>query len=250
MKIFEVFIPGSFLDDSQGYSKDSAAIFLLLRAAFHEANLAVELYSESNDWRRKGKDRSLMEEDQNGRERIDAQYKDLSSNELEARHDRGFEVERLYKVEQWGRGRIPLEFKAAKTAIYSKAFVSALDSIGKLISALSKENGAPQNLTSIVDEFYTGIPGLVALRNSIQHVEDRAVGVFSPKAKPDENSSRFFSSFAGDNFFATGINGGNDGVSISLETLEFTLYIINKVVASYHWVAQKQHWPSLDPWYR
>ncbi|UEH06664.1 hypothetical protein [Pseudomonas sp. HN8-3] len=250
MKIFEVLIPGSFLDDSQGYSKDSATIFHLLRLAFHEANLAVELYSESNDWRRNGKDSSLKEQDREGRERIDAQYKDLGSNGLEARHDRDFEVERLYKIEQWGAGRVPLEFKTAKTAIYSKAFVSALDSIGKLIRALSKEDGAPQSLIAIVDEFYAGIPGLVALRNSIQHVEDRAVGIFSPKAKHDEVSSRYFSSFAGDTFFATGRKGGNDGVNISLGTLEFTLYIIDRVVASYHWVAQKQHWPSLDPWYR
>lgn len=250
MKIFEVFIPGSFLDDSQGYSKDSATIFQLLRLAFHEANLAVELYSESNDWRRNGKDSSLKEQDREGRERIDAQYKDLGSNGLEARHDRDFEVERLYKIEQWGRGRIPSEFKTAKTAIYSKAFVSALDSVGKLIGALSKENGAPHSVIAIADEFYAGIPGLVELRNSIQHIEDRAVGVFSYRAEPDDSSSRFFSSFAGDTFFATGRKGANDGVNISLETLEFTLYIINKVVASYHWVAQKQHWPSLDPWYR
>lgn len=250
MKIFEVLIPGSFLDDNQGYSKDSAAIFHLLRSAFHEANLAVELYSESNDWRRNGKDRSLMEEDRKGRERIDAQYKDLSSNGLEARHDRDFEVERLYKIDQWGAGRVPPEFREAKKAIYAKAFISALHSIGELIESLSKENGAPNDVGVILAEFHAGIPGLVGLRNSIQHIEDRAIGVFSNRAKPDDSSSRFFSSFEGDTFFATGRKGGNDGVNISLETLEFTLHIINKVVISYRWVAQKQHWPSLDPWYR
>ncbi|TFB40923.1 hypothetical protein [Pseudomonas sp. F01002] len=250
MKVFEVVTPGGFLDKSKGYSKDSSALLILLRDAFYEANLAVELYSESNGWRGNGKDNTLRDDDRKSRERIDAQYKALSSNGCEERQEREFNVERLHKIEQWELGRVPTEFRAAKTLIYSKAFVSALDSIGKLIKTLSKEDGAPHDLKAIAEEFYSGIPGLIGLRNSIQHVEDRAIGVFASKAKRDEESSRFFSSFVGNTYFATGKECGLDGVNVSLETLEFTLCILNKVMNSYAWVAQKQHWPSLDPWYR
>ena len=85
-----------------------------------------------------------------------------------------FEAEVRFKREQWSNGRIPREFEHNVPFLYARAFLYALDAFDKFLGVLSETKGSPEEVAKLHERMELAFPHLRGVRNSAQHLEDRA----------------------------------------------------------------------------
>ena len=120
-------------------------------------------------------------------------------------------------------------------SIYAKAFVFALDGIGKLIIGLCNSLHPPAEIRTLRDEYKNHFGHLKHIRDSAIHIEDRGRG----KTRNDEplNASIIILGSCIDNRYSfTGENGKQYEIEISNRTLLEAKDIIQKIISSYTWI--------------
>jgi hypothetical protein len=93
------------------------------------------------------------------------------------------EAERVLMREKWERGVIPRQIRHHLPFICAKAFLTAADSIGKILMRLGERMDVPPETVAVCRGFYDSFPELREVRNSVQHIEDRGRG-FGRRGRP------------------------------------------------------------------
>lgn len=253
MHIFDLTIPGTWL-----VHRDSQERFELrtminhLQHQFYEANVALNLFSQFDpeqtnlsDWEQDFRRKSEL------RRIILAQRGTLENN----MDDIDFEVDVHFKREQWSQGIMPIEFLGSKRLIYARAFLYALDRFDKFLTELSKSPGAHAELKILALRVIATFPHLRKVRNSSQHLEDRARGLDQYKRplklRPVNNGfvtsshgTLILDSLNGSKYGATMHDGHYGEIDVSIESMTRLQEIMQDVLDSFIWKGAKTYLPK------
>lgn len=153
---------------------------------------------------------------------------------------------------------MPREYEQSLPFIYARVFLSALDTFDKFLGVLSRETGVPAEITELHAQVAVSFPNLRAVRNTVQHLEDRARGLGAGrdpkpmKLKPIE--TKMISAPTGGVLVLNNLNGSRYGstmadghygeVDVSPESMQRLQEILHSVFHCFRWRGSKQHSPS------
>ena len=259
MFVFEIVVPGTWLDyEDRGWSWEIEGQIRHLQSQFFEANAALNFFMQTRAIRPSFANRENWERDSQRRNEIQ-QIIERERAGMSTRDDWDevrFEVEVRFKREQWSNGRIPREFEHNAPFLYARAFLYALDAFDKFLGVLSKTKDIPQELIKLHGRMALAFPHLRAVRNSVQHLEDRApslgVGGKPLDLKPINNSMvnapgggvLMLNCLNGSNYSSTMADGHYGEVEVSPESMTKLQEILQAVLHALKWKGPKQHTPS------
>lgn len=262
MYIFEITTPGTSLDyEDRDWTWKIEGLLKHLESQFYEANLALNMFLKSPTANKHSHSRQEWEKDTQRRSEI--------KQEVEVRYGGGFnhenweaihfETEIIFKREKWQQGHLPREFEHNQPFIYARVFLYALDAFDKFLKVLSQEAGVPENISNLYTELGQMFHDLRKVRNTAQHLEDRARGLGAGRnpqsldLKPIENQMikaqnggvLVLSSLNGTKYGSTMDNGHYGEVDVSPESMEKLQQILQKTLDSFRWRGPKSHSPSI-----
>lgn len=260
MLIFELTKPGSNPNyEDREISRKFERLLSHLETAFYDANVALNLFNSerhsSSDWGFQTSEQ--WQNDFQKRQVLEQQVRnELGLQPYERYEEVRFEVEARLKKEKWRNGDIPLSHQQRFIFLYAKSFLNALDTIDKFIKVLSEEDGAPAQIKQLHSQVAIDFPHLRAVRNSAQHLEDRARGLGAgrnPKPmtlQPMDNGfvvapqgALMLSNLFGSKLGYTMADGHHGEVDVSEESMLKITSIIQEVINAFPWVGPPQHLP-------
>jgi hypothetical protein len=259
--IYEIVLPGTWLDyEDKDWSWKIEGLLRHLEGQFYEANLTMNMFLHSlqvnkpkhskeqwdADSQRRIEIRQLVEEKYGGRFNHE-NWESVQS-----------ETEILFKREQWQAGRLPREFEHNQPFIYARSFLYAIDSFDKFLKVLSATDGVPSEISTQYDELGKAFPALRGVRNTAQHMEDRARGLgagTNPKPldlKPIDNNMvkapggvLMLNCLNGTKYGNTMADGHYGEVDVSPSSMDALHAIFQQVIALFKWKGSQRHLPSL-----
>jgi hypothetical protein len=259
MFVFEITTPGTWLDyEDREWSWRIEGLLRHLQSQFFEANAALNLFVQAASVRPPRLDHTRWELDAKRRSEIRVQIEQERGATLtrELWEEIHFETEVRFKREQWSQGGLPREFERIPRFLYARAFLYALDAFDKFLGVLSKEPSVPSELAALHAQIAAAFPDLRAVRNTAQHLEDRARGLGAGREpldlKPIENQMinapgggvLVLDSLNGSKYGSTMADGHYGEVDVSPETMQRLQRILQEVLRSFRWRGPKQHSPS------
>ncbi|WP_202905089.1 hypothetical protein [Paraburkholderia mimosarum] len=164
-----------------------------------------------------------------------------------------------FKREKWAAGGVPREFEHNLPFIYARAFLYALDAFDKFLGVLAKEENVPEEVATHHEKIADAFPHLRGVRNTAQHLEDRARGLGAGRnpqpleLKPIENG--FINAPRGGVLVLNCLNGSKYGstmsdghygeIDVSPESMLRLKEILEAVLSSFKWRGPRQHAPSV-----
>ena len=261
MFVFEIVTPGTRLDyEDRNWSWRIEGQLRSLESQFFEANVALNLFVDVQLRRRSFADREIREHDSQRRSEIRhaVEHERGGVRSSEDWNEINFEVEVRFKREQWSNGRIPREFEHNLPFIYARAFLYALDAFDKFLGVLVKEDKVPKQIATFHTQIAEAFPHLRGVRNTAQHLEDRARGLGAGRnpqpldLKPIENT--FINAPSGGVLALNCLNGSKYGstmsdghygeVDVSPESMGLLQAILQGVLQSFKWCGSRRHAPS------
>ncbi|EMM2537230.1 hypothetical protein REO92_004751 [Citrobacter freundii] len=260
MLIFELTKPGSNLNyEDRELSWKFERLLSHLETAFYDANVALNLFNgemvNRSGWRVQNPEQ--WQNDFQKRQVLEQQVRDeLGISPYEGYEEVRFEVDVRLKKDRWRNGDAPLIHEQRIIFLHAKSFLNALDTIDKFIKVISEEDGAPAQIKQLHAQVANDFPHLRAVRNSAQHLEDRARGLGAGKVpkplklQPMDNG--FVVSPQGalmlNNLFGTKLgytmaDGHHGEVDVSEESMLKISAIIQDVFNSFSWIGPPQHLP-------
>jgi hypothetical protein len=125
-------------------------------------------------------------------------------------------------------------YERCLNGLYGKAFVFALDGIGKLLSRLCEHLDPPPAVGPLREKYETQFGHLKHIRDSAIHLEDRGRGV-TRFQKPIDTRVFLLGSFVERRFLFTGEDGRQYEVEVSKSTLNDAKEIVQGIIAAYSW---------------
>ncbi len=262
MFIFEITTPGTWLDyQDRGWAWKVEGLTRHLQSQFFEANLSLNLFLQSlatdrgrhdrENWERDSQQRSAL------RQVVEQKYGNRAGPDTwDLIH---FETEVLFKREQWAQGRLPREFEHNKAFIFARAFLYALDAFDKFLQVLSQDGAVPARVAELHNQFGQEFPDLRGVRNTAQHLEDRARGLGARRdpqplnLQPIDNKMvsapnggvLMLNCLNGTKYGSTMADGHYGEVDVSPESMEKLQRILQEVLNSFQWRGSKMHSPSI-----
>lgn len=262
MFVFEIVTPGTWLDyDDKDWAWKTQNQLRSLESQFFEANAALNLFINAQSTRPSFADRENWESDSQRRSEIRrAVEQERSGLQSGDNWDEiNFETEVRFKREKWSNGSVPREFEYNFPFIYARAFLYALDAFDKFLGVLAKEPNVPAEVTTYHKKVAEALPHLRGVRNTAQHLEDRARGLGAGRSpqpldlKPIDNG--LISAPGGGVLVLNCLNGSRYGstmsdghygeVDVSPESMQHLQKILEGVLSSFKWCGSKQHSPSV-----
>lgn len=260
MFVFEIVTPGTWLDyDDRDWSWRIQNQLRSLESQFFEANAALNLFVNAQSIRPSFADKSTWERDSQRRSEIQRAVEQerggfMSREQWDEIH---FEVEVRFKREKWSNGGIPREFEHNLPFIYARAFLYALDAFDKFLGVLSKEANVPEQIAMFHAQVAEDFPHLRGVRNTAQHLEDRARGLGAGNTpqplglKPITNSLinapsggvLALNCLNGSSYGSTMSDGHYGEIDVSPESMQRLQKILEGVFQSFTWRGSKQHAP-------
>lgn len=261
MFVFEIVTPGTWLDyEDKDRSWKIQNQLRSLESQFFEANAALNLFVNAQAIRPSFTHRDNWERDSQRRSEIqravEQERGEFSSHEQW--NEIHFEAEVRFKREKWSNGGIPREFEHNLPFIYARAFLYALDAFDKFLGVLAKEENVPEGVAKFHAQIAEKFPHLRGVRNTAQHLEDRAQGLGAGKnpqpldLKPISNN--LVSAPSGGVLALNCLNGLSYGstmsdghygeIDVSPESMQSLQNILVGVLQSFKWRGSKQHAPS------
>jgi hypothetical protein len=259
MFVFEIVTPGTWLDyDDRDWSWKIQNQLRSLESQFFEANAALNLFVNAQSIRPSFADRDNWERDSQRRSEIRCAIEQerggfRSHEDLDEIH---FETEVRFKREKWSNGGVPREFENNLPFIYARAFLYALDSFDKFLGVLAKEENVPEHVATFHAQIAEAFPNLRGVRNTAQHLEDRARGLgagqTSLELKPITNSLinapgggvLVLNCLSGSRYGSSMSDGHYGEIDVSPESMQRLQQILEEVLHSFKWRGSKQHAPS------
>jgi hypothetical protein len=260
MVIFEIVTPGTWIDSAdRDWSWKIQNHLRSLKSHFFEANLALNLFLGAQSIGPPARDMTTWQRDSQRRAEI--------SREIEAQRggalspvdweDVSFETDVSFKREQWCGGQVPREFEHKIPFIYARAFLYALDAFEKFLGVLVQEPGVPLQIADLHRQVTQDFPDLRGVRNTTQHLEDRARGLGAgrePKPlvlQPVKNSliaapsgALVLDSLNGSKYSCTMADGCLGEVDVCEESMRRLQRILEAVLKSFQWRGPKEHSPA------
>jgi hypothetical protein len=259
MVVFEIVTPGTWLDYAdEEWSRNIKKQLDSLKSQFFEANTVLNLFlnaqsihlsiPDENKWRRDSQRRSEIQRF------IELEHG--STNSHDNWEEIRFETEVRFKREKWSNGEVPREFEHNLSFIYARAFLYALDAFEKFLGVLVKEANVPQKVEELYTQIAQEFPDLRGVRNTAQHLEDRARGLDAAKKpinlKPIINNLinapdggiLALNNLNGSKYGSTMSNGQYGEVDVSIESMRRLKVILEGVLHSFKWRGSKQHAPN------
>ncbi len=259
MFVFEIEIPGTWLDYvDRDWSWDVEGQLRHLQSQFFEANTALNLFTQAQSVHPSFTNSEDWEHDSQRRYEIEQALRlqrggTVSPDQWERIR---FEAEVIFKREKWSNGRTPIELERNIPFIYARAFLYALDAFDKFLGILSKKAGVSPALKIIHEQMTVDFPHLRGVRNSAQHLEDRArhlgPGGKPLDLKPIENNIvsapgggvLILNCLNGSNYGSTMADGHYGEVDVSTDSMVKLHKIIISVFNEFKWKGPRQHAPS------
>lgn len=261
MFVFEIIIPGTWLDyDDSDWSWRVQNQLRFLESQFFEANAALNLFVNAQSIRSPFSDRSNWERDSQRRSEIQCAVEQECGDSMSCENwdQIHFEAEVRFKREKWSNGGVPREFEHNLPLIYARAFLYALDAFDKFLGVLSKEANVPEKVVKFHAQIAEDFPHLRGIRNTAQHLEDRARGLGAGKnpqpldLKPITNSLinapcggvLALNCLNGSRYGSTKSDGHYGEIDVSPESMQRLQKIFEGVLQSFKWRGSRQHSPS------
>lgn len=262
MFVFEIVIPGTWLDyEDRDWAWRVHNQLRSIESQFFEANAALNLFTNAQSIRPSFADRENGERDSQRRSEIQRAIEQERGGfqSRESWDEIHFETEVLFKREKWAKGSVPREFEHNLPFIYARAFLYALDAFDKFLGVLAKEDGVPAEVAMYHAKIAEVFPNLRGVRNTAQHLEDRARGLGAGRnpqpldLKPIDNG--LISAPGGGVLALNCLNGSRYGctmsdghygeVDVSPESMQHLQQILEGVLLSFKWRGPKQHAPNV-----
>ncbi len=261
MFVFEIVTPGTWLEcEDENWSWKIQNQLRSLESQFFEANAALNLFVNAQSIRPSFAGRDKWERDSQRRSEIQRAV-EQERGEFgfhECWDEIHFEAEVRFKREKWSNGGVPREFEHNLPFIYARAFLYALDAFDKFLGVLAKEENVPEGVAKFHAQIAEEFPHLRGVRNTAQHLEDRARSLGAGKnpqsldLKPIANS--LISAPSGGVLALNCLNGSRYGstmsdghygeINVSPESMLRLQKILEGVLQSFKWRGSKQHAPS------
>ena len=260
MYIFELVKPGSRIkSEDREFAWKFESLLRHLETAFYDANISLNFFEHERN-SQSHRDASSLEQwtsDFQRRQILEQQVREeFGYQPYENQDVVRFEAEVRLKREKWGRGSIPLNHQHQFIFLHAKSFLYAMDTIDKFLKVLSEEPGSPHKIRDLHAQIGKDFPDLRAVRNSAQHLEDRARGLGAGrvpkplKLKPLDNGfinapqgALMLNNLFGTKFGCTMADGHYGEVDISAESLHKLQLVIQEVFNSFEWEGPKDHLP-------
>lgn len=258
--IFEITTPGTWLDypDAEWVSRISV-LLRQLQEHFYEANAALNLFEEAGALQAPRFDRERWQADANRRSEIRDQVEsELGRASTPESWDRiSYETEVRFKREHWSQGHVPAELERHVVPILARAFLYALDGFERLLSVLAKEQNVPPRVAELAREIAVLFPDLRGVRNTTQHLEDRARGlgagknsapmqlqpVDCPAISAPSGGVLLLNILNGNRFGCTMSDGRYGEVEVSHMSLHGLQRILQETLQCFAWRGPRQHAP-------
>ena len=143
-------------------------------------------------------------------------------------------VEQEVRRRLWAQGEIPVEYARRLPFLYAHLFVYALDSFGKILYVLSKEDGTPQAIRVEYEGFVSALPHLKALRDSAHHIEARARAL-DRRGQPIRVRALELSNLWGDKLAYTAEDGQLAEVPINETSARVASSALQRVIDAFDW---------------
>lgn len=262
MHIFEIIIPGTWLDDDDlNWASKIERQLSSLQSQFFEANLALNLFISTQTPR----SHSLCEDTwnldskrkQEISEMLEREYINQSKSPQESSEEIRLKTDLIFRKEKWEQGVMPKEFEYNLALLYARAFLYALDAFDKLLKVLSQEKNVPEVISELHKKIADLFPNLRGVRNTAQHLEDRSRGLGKNNKpldlKPIENNFikapnggvLILNSLNGSKYYSTMVDGHYGEVDVSYESMEHLQNILNDILGAFKWRGRKEYKPSV-----
>ncbi|MEY4730897.1 MAG: hypothetical protein RL020_2055 [Pseudomonadota bacterium] len=257
MFVFDILIPGTWLDyDDRDWAWNIQNQLESLKDQFFQANVALNLFNSVSSiqpaFSKAGDGLSDFLQRSEIQRVVEKEHEGFSSDEIE------FETKVRFNREKWTSGRVPREFEHVLPFIYARTFVYALDAFGKFLEVLGKEANVPEKIVELHEQFVADFPYLRGVRNTAQHLEDRARGLGAGKApKPldlqpitnniinaPDGGVLVLGNLNGSRYGSTMSDGHYGEIDVSLKSMRSLQKILLEVIQSFKWHGPKEHAPS------
>jgi hypothetical protein len=261
MYIFEITTPGTWLDhDDREWAWRIEGQLQSLQSQFFEANAALNLFASAQSIRPSFASPEMWERDSQRRSEIRraVEQERGSCMSHENWEDIHFESEVRFKREKWANGGIPREFEHNLPFLYARAFLYALDAFDKFLGVLAKEANVPPEVAHLHARIAEDFPNLRGVRNTAQHLEDRARGLGAGKnpqpleLKPITNN--FINAPGGGVLVLNSLNGTRYGstmsdghygeIDVSPESMQRLQAVLQELLLLFKWRGPRQHAPG------
>lgn len=261
MYIFELTKPGNWLEsEDKDWSWKIEQLLSHLESAFYEANVALNLFMQQQNMQIEQQGFSKLQWDNEVQERRSIETRvreELGLSPFERHENLELEVDARFKRGKWSSGELPRSHKHCLIFIYAKSFLYAIDTIDKFLKVISSEPYVPEAIKILHNQIGKDFPDLRMVRNSTQHLEDRARGLGAGREPKPLNLQPISNTFInapqgalvlnnlnGTKFGTTMADGHYGEVDISPESLSKMQSIIQGVLDSFKWIGNQQHLPS------
>lgn len=262
MHIFEIIIPGSWLDNED---LDQAArirnTLESLQSEFFAANEALNLFVREFSVRPPIPSIERSQAEAQRRSEIECviaqeRGRTVPGHDFEEMEDIRFEVDVRLKREEWANGGTPWQLAHQRRFIYARAFLYSVDMFERQLAALAKEKNVPARVAELHAQLVTDFPYLRGMRNTVQHMDERLRGI-GPGNRPLDLkpvTNDFIHAPSGGVLILKNLNGsrygatmgdGNYGeIDVSDESMERLKAVLEGVLQSFPWGGPRQHAPT------
>lgn len=261
MFVFEIITPGTWLDyDDRDWAWQVGGQLRSLQSQFFEANAALNLFANAHSIRPSFANREMGERDSQRRSEIRRAVEQECGNSMshENWEEVYFKSEVRFKREKWANGGIPREFEHNLPFLYARAFLYALDAFDKFLGVLAKEPKVSPEVANLHARMAEDFPDLRGVRNTAQHLEDRARGLGAGRnpqpleLKPITNN--FINAPGGGVLVLNSLNGSKYGstmsdghygeIDVSPESMQRLQAVLQELLLLFRWRGPKQHAPG------
>ncbi len=263
MLIYEVTKPGTWIvHEDQNWAFEVESLLRHIESKFYEANLTINLFLESISYHQPfpNLDQYLSDSERKRVIQTEIEKDYPEPYDLEVHDEIYLKTEVQFKREKWQAGELPREFTNSQKFIYAKAFLYALDSFDKFMKVLKNKEGTPEIIAELHNEISEKFPDLRGVRNTAQHMEDRARGLGAgskgrpPKPldlKPIDNQFAkgdggllVLNSLIGTKYGSTMADGHYGEVDVSPDSMNHLHSIFDRLLNAFEWKGPKVHLPS------
>ncbi|MCH7502426.1 MAG: hypothetical protein IIA10_03615 [Proteobacteria bacterium] len=261
MFIYEIVKLGTWLDyEDRDWSWEAEGILRGLESQFYEANLSLNMFlhviqqnrdfPSSEQWQADAQRRSEI------RKEVEKKYENPYNHEV---YDEiHFEVEVIFKREQWQAGKLPREFEHNQPFLHARSFLYSLDAFDKLLNVLKNLSNSPPAIQKLHREFGESFSDLRGVRNTSQHMEDRSRGLGAGRnpqpldLKPIDNQlikadggALVLNNLIGTKYGNTMADGHYGEVDVSPASMEALTSIFQRTLDAFDWKGPKNHLPNI-----
>jgi hypothetical protein len=183
MYIVELIYPGTWLNlDNEDKAWEISGLIMSMETQIINMALALTFFDEEmtkavNDITSQ-KIEKLRKQNRDLHIEIENRYKEeLGEEEFYKNYPNIImKIDMEIKRKKWQEGDLPDSYKHQLPFIHAHSFLYALDTFGKFLDVIADEDGLPEAVRIIRDEFEKALPSLRKIRNSALHIEDRSRG--------------------------------------------------------------------------